>query len=65
MNKIEKMLTVAEVADIFGVKPLTIRTWLKEERLRGIKIGSGHYWRIPESAVIELANRKYGAEDAT
>jgi excisionase family DNA binding protein len=58
----EKMLKPSEVAKIFDVKPNTIADWLRDGTLRGIKIGKGHYWRIPESAVRELAEKKYGAD---
>lgn len=54
------MLKVPEVARMFGVEPATVREWLKDGTLRGMKIGKGHYWRIPKSAAVELANRKYG-----
>jgi excisionase family DNA binding protein len=56
----ERYLKVSEVAEMFSVQPATIREWLSEGRLRGIKIGNGHYWRIPLSAAKELANTKYG-----
>lgn len=56
----EKFYTVPEVAAIFSVQPATIREWLKDGELRGIKIGQGHYWRVPESAIKELAEKRYG-----
>jgi excisionase family DNA binding protein len=56
----EKMYKPREVAQMFGVVPNTIADWLRDGTLRGIKIGKGHYWRIPESAVKELAEKKYG-----
>lgn len=58
----EKMMKVSEVAKIFDVEPATVREWLKDGDLRGNKIGKGHYWRVPESAVMELVNKKYGSE---
>jgi len=54
------MLKPAEVAETFSVTKDTVSEWLREGRLRGVKIGKGHYWRIPESAVLELANKMYG-----
>lgn len=59
----DPLMTVATVAALFDVKPATIREWLKDGTLRGVKIGKGHYWRVPQSAAIELANRKYGDDD--
>lgn len=57
---IEKLYKVSEVARLFDVQPGTVREWLKSGELRGIKIGNGHYWRVPESAVHALAQEKYG-----
>lgn len=55
-------LKVSEVAAMFDVETATVRVWLRDGTLEGIKIGKGHYWRIPKSAAVELANRKYGSE---
>lgn len=54
------MFKVAEVAKMFNVENATVREWLKDGTLRGIKIGKGHYWRVPASAAYELANKRYG-----
>ena len=56
----EKMLKPAEVAEMFGVKRETVTEWLRSGVLRGQKIGRGYYWRVPESAARELAEKKYG-----
>lgn len=61
---LEKMYKPGEVAAMFGVTQATVRIWLNEKTLRGVKIGRGYYWRIPESAVKELATKLYGG-DAT
>lgn len=58
----EPLMKVREVADLFDVTPATVRVWLADGTIRGIKIGKGHYWRIPQSAAIELANKRHGAE---
>lgn len=60
MPTIEKLYKVEEVAKAFSVQSATVREWLKSGELRGIKIGKGHYWRVPESAVKELAESRYG-----
>jgi excisionase family DNA binding protein len=54
------MYKVSDVAKMFNVKPATVRIWLSNGTLSGIKIGSGHYWRIPEDSVTKLAERRYG-----
>jgi excisionase family DNA binding protein len=59
----DRMLKPADVAKIFDVTKGTVAMWLRDGTLRGIKIGKGHYWRIPQSAVEELALKKYGDND--
>lgn len=58
----EKLYTVREVAQLFEVTSATVRIWLNDGDLRGIKIGKGHYWRVPASAVEELATNRWGSE---
>lgn len=49
----EKMYSVDEAAEILGVHPMTIRKWLPVGKIRGVKVG--RLWRIPESALDEIA----------
>jgi excisionase family DNA binding protein len=58
----ERLYKVSEVADLFEVTPATVRIWLNDGILNGVKIGKGHYWRIPASAVEELATFRWGDE---
>jgi excisionase family DNA binding protein len=57
------MLKVSEVAVMFAVQKETVRDWLRDGTLRGIKIGKGHYWRIPLSACEALAQQRYGSNN--
>ena len=42
-NKYKKMtLTVAEVAEILGVNPVTVRTMINEGKLNAIQLGSNN-----------------------
>jgi excisionase family DNA binding protein len=50
MAEIIRMLTPKEVAEILGVHYKTVHIWLREGKLKGIKI-SYRAWRIPESAL--------------
>lgn len=59
----EKLYTVREVANLFEVTSGTIRVWLRDGTLRGVKIGKGHYWRVPASAIEELATSRWGDEN--
>jgi excisionase family DNA binding protein len=48
----EEFLTVAEAAQRLKVHPETLRTWLKQGKLKGNRPGSKQLgWRIPRSAV--------------
>lgn len=58
----DPLLKVSEVARMFDVQPATVREWLNTGILHGVKIGKGHYWRVPTSAARQLAMRKYASE---
>lgn len=49
-------LTVAEVAALLRVKDETVRTWLRDGDIRGIKAGTRQkaHWRIPRSEIDKL-----------
>jgi len=55
-----ELMKVSEVARMFGVTPYTIRQWIKDEKVHGVKIGKGHYWRITTKSVKQLAQDLYG-----
>ncbi|MBO8140902.1 MAG: helix-turn-helix domain-containing protein [Firmicutes bacterium] len=42
----ERLLTLEEVAERLVVAPKTIRDWLREGKLRGLKVGK--LWRVRE-----------------
>lgn len=48
------MITVEQAAERLQVKPNTIRTWIKEGRIPGRKIG--RVYRIPEQALDKLTS---------
>jgi excisionase family DNA binding protein len=46
----ERLLTVPEVANELRVTEETVRRWLRQRRLRGIRPGGTKLgWRVPES----------------
>jgi excisionase family DNA binding protein len=53
MNTQERYLTPNEVADTLRVTPRTIRNWLRNGKLPGVKL-MGDNWVIPEEAVSML-----------
>jgi excisionase family DNA binding protein len=55
------LLSVKEVAPIFGVEEATIRIWLREGKLEGTRPGKN--WRIKRTSVEALAQTKFGDDD--
>ena len=51
----EKMFTPEEAAEVLGVSAYTVGQWLRAEKIRGVKVG--RLWRVPESALDEVAQR--------
>jgi acetyl-CoA synthetase len=49
---------IAEVAEKLRVTTKTVRQWLQQGQMRGIK--AGKLWRIPESAVDQFLKRPLG-----
>lgn len=47
----DNVLTVEEVAQLLKVKPITVREMLREQRIRGFKVGKA--WRTTESMLRE------------
>ncbi|MCL6583361.1 MAG: helix-turn-helix domain-containing protein [bacterium] len=45
----EKLLTLQDVAERLAVAPKTIRDWLREGKLKGLKVGK--LWRVREQAL--------------
>jgi excisionase family DNA binding protein len=60
---LDELLTVGQVAIIFQVTNYTVRVWLKEGKLNGIKVAgaSRGHWRISRREVLRLATETYGS----
>ena len=50
----EKFYDVPTASQVLGIKPDTMRRWLRAGRVRGIRLGRD--WRISERAIDELAH---------
>jgi excisionase family DNA binding protein len=68
----EKLLRIEEAAELLGYAPFTVRRWLRDGKLRGVKTADHQRgrWRVPESAVVELQstftpNRKAKTDTST
>ncbi len=51
----DELLTVEQVAERLNAHHSTIRKWLSQGDLRGVKL-AGTRWRIPETALQEFLN---------
>jgi excisionase family DNA binding protein len=54
----EKLMSASQVADMLGLKPVTIRAWLARRLLGSVRVGDRAI-RIPESEVMKLVERGY------
>lgn len=57
-----KMLSPEEVAERLSVTPNTIRGWLREGTLKGVKLGN-KIWRISEEELQAHIYREQCVED--
>ena len=53
-----KLYTVTQVSEMCAVGAHTVRLWLKEKKLPGIKLDN--QWRIKHSDLIHFLNERYG-----
>lgn len=51
-----KLWTPDEVAEIMSVKEETVRSWLRNGYMRGVKIGK--FWRIPEEDLKDFIEER-------
>lgn len=57
----DKLYTVEEVSKMLNIHPNTIRLWLKNGNLKGLKVG--RYWRVKDSQLQEFTKEKEGEPD--
>jgi excisionase family DNA binding protein len=50
----EKFLTPDTVAKMLEVSPATVRIWLRNGTLKGLKVGAGKLWRISEEDIQDF-----------
>lgn len=54
----EHLLTVPEAARALRVTPWTLRKWLNEGTLQGVRPRPGGRWRVPQSALDRIAQTR-------
>jgi excisionase family DNA binding protein len=62
INKHDRFLSTDKVAEIFDINGRTLRVWIKEGKIKAVKINNR--WKIRESEVDRLANEEFGDESA-
>lgn len=57
-NKVDKLLTIKDVAERLGLAEITIRMWISGDtpKMKSFKIGGAR--RIPESEIEKLKGEK-------
>ena len=59
---VERMYNIRDTALLFGVKVRTVRQWIKDNRINGIKIAGSNRWSIPESEIDRVQKNKSTTE---
>lgn len=54
MTRVDRLLSVSEVADRLGVSYETVRRWIRKGALEALTVGPTKTLRVPESAVAAL-----------
>jgi excisionase family DNA binding protein len=56
-----RVLKVGDVAARLGLNPFTVRKWLREGKIRGVRMGSDRGgWRITEEEVERILREGIG-----
>ncbi|UQZ89756.1 DNA-binding protein [Deltaproteobacteria bacterium Smac51] len=51
-DKAERPFTVREVAEFLQLKPTTIVSWIKNGKIKAVKVG--HAWRIKRREIFRI-----------
>lgn len=54
----EQFYNVNTVAKMFDVEPHTIRTWIRQDKIKAQKILGR--WRVPQSEIDQLVKKEFG-----
>ena len=59
----DRLLSVADVAQLLSVTEPTVREWIKDGKLKAHRAGA-RFWRIPQSEVDRMLSRQPGDRPA-
>ena len=54
---VEKMYNIRDTALLFGVTVRTVRQWIKDNRINGIKLAGSNRWSVSESEIDRVQNQ--------
>lgn len=52
----ERMYNIRDTALLLGVKVRTVRQWIKDNRINGVKIAGSNRWSVSESEIDRVQN---------
>jgi excisionase family DNA binding protein len=58
----KRYLNAREAAEILGVHPDTVKSWLRKGKLKGFTTGGG-YWRVSIEVLAEFANENFNGKE--
>ena len=59
---VERMYNIRDTALLFGVKVRTVRQWIKDNRINGVKIAGSNRWSVSESEINRVQKNKSTTE---
>ena len=59
---LERMYNIRDTALLLGVKVRTVRQWIKDNRINGIKIAGSNRWSVSESEINRVQKNKSTTE---
>jgi putative resolvase len=57
----DPLRSVEYIAEVFEVRPYTVREWLNTGKMNGVKLPTGT-WRVPNSEIVRFANERHGSD---
>jgi excisionase family DNA binding protein len=57
---VDKLLTPEQVAAVLNLSVRTVKGWLREGKLKGVKIGTRGDWRVKESDLEKYISKQNG-----
>lgn len=58
----DPLLSTSKVAEMFDVKPETIRDWIKQGKIAGVQVNRS--WKVRKSVAVAFGEARYGDPEA-